>query len=651
MKRSAIFLSVALIFALALTLFMNYPAASASQTGTTRVMVGYEPGSKGVVERALQGAGAQFHFAFDNLNTLVVSLPSSALAGISNNPHVILVEEDPERYLIGASMPMPDVFSSLTATDVIDPFAQVVPFGIDMVQARDVWDADRDGAVDAGAPTGEGRTICIIDSGLYVDHVDLTGINLLGGYPSGWDTDLFGHGTHVAGTIAAMNNDFGVVGVTPGTVSLYIVKVFGDDGAWAYASTLVDAANRCSAAGANIISMSLGGSKASTTERNAFASLYSQGILSVAAAGNDGLTIYNYPASYPTVVSVAAIDEAMLVADFSNQNDQVDLAAPGVAVLSTLPYLDSSSVVVDGITYSASHIEFSGRGAASGALVSGGLCDSVGSWSGKVVLCERGVIDFYTKVINVQNGGGVAALIYNNLPGNFLGTLGEGNTSSIIGLSLSQEDGQFLVANKLGAVADLSSILTIPASGYEAWDGTSMATPHVSAVAALIWSSRPTATNTMVRDALFATAFDLGTIGRDNAYGYGLVQAYDALQALNPPTPTNYTHVSDLDKTATKITTNTWKATVTITVTDATGVPVANATVAGAWSGGYTASVTCVTNTVGQCSVSTPTLRKTASSVTFTVTNITHATLTYLPAANTDPDGDSTGTAITVTRP
>ncbi len=159
-----------------------------------------------------------------------------------------------------------------------------------------------------------------------------------------------------------------------------------------------------------------------------------------------------------------------------------------MAVLSTLPYLDTNRVTVDGVDYAGGHIEFFTRGSASGALVNGGLCDSVGSWSGKVVLCERGVIDFYTKVANAQSGGAVAAIVYNNEPGGFLGTLGEGNSTSIIGLSLSQEDGQYLVANKIGQTAAVFSSIAKPASGYEAWDGTSMATPHVSAVAALVWS-------------------------------------------------------------------------------------------------------------------------------------------------------------------
>jgi hypothetical protein len=231
-------------------------------------------------------------------------------------------------------------------------------------------------------------------------------------------------------------------------------------------------------------------------------------------------------------MSVAAIDSNKVVADFSQYNSAVEIAAPGVAVLSTLPYLETNRVTVDGVDYAGGHIEFSARGTASGALAAGGLCDSVGAWSGKVVLCERGVIDFYTKVANVQAGGGVAAIIYNNVPGDFLGTLGEGNSTAIVGISLSQETGQYLVANKLGRTATVFSQVEQPASGYEAWDGTSMATPHVSAVAALVWSWDPTLTNVEIRNALTATAQDLGTAGRDIYFGYGLVQARTALEYL-----------------------------------------------------------------------------------------------------------------------
>jgi len=520
------------LFVLSLVLMLLFSVASpvmADPSDTVRVWVSYRDGGKSEVFKALSSSSSQIHYDFPELGAYVVSLPAAALNGILNDPWVIEVEEDAERYPISAM----EGHVTEAALDVVDALGQTVPYGIDMVQARDVWDVDRDGAVDEGAPTGANRTLCIIDSGYYQDHEDLP--NAVGGYSQvdeAWWRDGFGHGSHVGGTIAAENNSFGVVGVTPGTVNLYIVKFFADDGNATYASNLVDALQRCQAAGANVVSMSLGGSRSVRSELTAFASAYSAGVLSIAAAGNEGTTAKSYPASYDSVMSVAAIDSSKVVADFSQFNTQVEIAAPGVAVLSTLPYLETNSLTVGDADYAVSHIEYSGLGTASGALIYGGLCDSVGSWTGKVVLCERGVIDFYTKVSNAQKGGGVAAIVYNNVPGGFLGTLGEGNSTSIIGLSLSQEDGQYLVANKIGQTATVFSAIEKPGSGYEAWDGTSMATPHVSAVAALVWSYDTSLTNVEIRNALTATAQDLGASGRDVYYGYGLVQARAALEYL-----------------------------------------------------------------------------------------------------------------------
>jgi subtilisin family serine protease len=511
MKRLFKWFAMSLVIVLlVVTALPSAAAEGINPQGTERVLVQFRPGQKAAVLNSVNGMGAKVHYEFDELNTVAMTVPAAALDGLRRNPNVVLVEPDAPRYLMG----------------------QTVPYGIDLVQARDIWDVNRDGVVDAGAPTGAGMKVCIIDSGLNTGHEDFAGVTVLGGYPSNWNTDGCGHGTHVAGTIAAANNNLGVVGVTPGAVSLYIVKVFGDDCGWTYASTLVDAANRCASAGAKIISMSLGGSTSSTTEKNGFANLYSQGILSIAAAGNDGTTAYSYPASYDSVVSVAAIDQNKVVADFSQKNSQVEVSAPGVAVLSTVPWLATSKVTVDGVAYNGHHVENAAYGSPTGALVNGGLCDSVGSWSGKVVLCQRGTISFYDKVHNVQLGGGAAAIIYNNVDGELLATLGDGYSSTIPALGLTKVDGEYLVANKLGLSAAVVDTVVKPGSGYEAWDGTSMATPHVSAVAALIWSGATSKTNAQVRDALKVTALDLGVAGKDNSYGYGLVQAKDALAYL-----------------------------------------------------------------------------------------------------------------------
>lgn len=646
MKRLTL-IHLSLILALLVGLFGVSTVFAGSEK--VRVMVQFAPGKGAAVERALKAAGAEFHYSFTDLDVFAVSLPQKALAGIQKNPSVVLVEEDAPRYMI-------EIMRSQRQAANESPLlagSQVVPYGVDMVQARDVWDADRNDVLDAGAPTGSNRTVCIIDSGLLTSHEDFQGVNVLGGYTTisnGWEHDMNGHGTHVAGTIAAMNNALGVVGVTPGTVKLYIVRVFGDDGVWAYSSSLVDAANRCASAGANIISMSLGGSRSVATERRAFDSLYSQGILSIAAAGNDGTSANNYPASYSSVVSVAAIDENKVRADFSQYNSQVELAAPGVHVLSTIPYLDFNQLTVGGVNYAANHIEFAGRGTASGALVSGGLCASTNAgWSGKVVLCERGTVSFLDKVNNVANSGGAAAVIYNNAPGNFLGTLGDGNSSSLIAISLSQEDGQYLVANKLGQSATVTSAFTWPSNNtYEYYDGTSMATPHVSAVAALVWSAKPTATNVEIRNALTSTAQDLGAAGRDVYYGFGLVQAKAAIDSLGGGGggPTSELHVSDLDA-VTAAAKNGWTMTVTITVVDANGVPVSGAKVDGKFN---TTAVSCTTGSNGLCSVSA-TAAKNVTSVTFTVTNVTASGFVYNSSANSDPDGDSNGTSIVIYKP
>ena len=479
----------------ALSISFVSATAFAAGAGQERVIVQFKPGFAG--ESSLRAAGGQIHHVLGN-DTFAVTLPAQAAQALrDHNPNVAYVEEDVIR----------------------KPFGQVTPYGITNVQAPQT--------VATGAD-GTGIKVCIIDSGIKADHEDFAGIAMTG-YPSGWNTDDCGHGTHVAGTIAAANNSVGVVGVSPGKVSFHIVKVFsGEACGWSYASTLVDAANRCASAGAKIISMSLGGGGSSTTENNAFANLNNQGILSIAAAGNDGNTTKSYPASYDSVMSVAAVDVNNVKADFSQFNNAVDIAAPGVGVLSTYPSRDGA-VTVGTTTYMASAMEGSPATTASGALVSGGRCTAPGSWAGKVVLCERGDIAFADKVLNAQNGGAAAAIIYNNVSGGFGGTLGT-TVTSIPSVSMSREDGLALVAS--GGTASVSAVKQTNVNGYAYLDGTSMATPHVSGVAAIVWSAKATATNAQVRDAMTSTALDIDAAGYDNNTGHGLVQSFDATEAL-----------------------------------------------------------------------------------------------------------------------
>lgn len=473
--------------------FKNFQGAAASVRAA---------GGTPVVELAPQSALAAY-------------LPAQAVAGLQRNPNVLLVEADPRRY----------------------PMAQTTPYGITMVQADQVSDANAGNA-----------TVCIIDSGYYRNHEDLDASTRVSGSTDAgsgnWFEDSCGHGTHVAGTVSALQNTLGVRGVlNTGKINIRAEKVFdGASCAWSYSSNLVAALNACRsntpASQKLVVSMSLGGSFSSSVENNAFQKAYSQGVLSVAAAGNGGNKRNSYPASYASVISVAAVDSNKNIASFSQQNSQVELAAPGVGVLSTVPFA-SSSLTVGGTSYHGENIDGSARKNATGNLFDGGLCSNSGNWSGGVVLCQRGIDSFATKVANVLSGGGVAAVIYNNASGGFAGTLS--GSSAIPAISISQEDGQAILGSgKLGQSATVTNAGGA-GSGYAYYDGTSMATPHVSGVAALVWSNFPGKSNADVRAALQATAEDLGPVGRDSAYGYGLVQAKAAYDYLNGAgsTPTN----------------------------------------------------------------------------------------------------------------
>ena len=142
-----------------------------------------------------------------------------------------------------------------------------------------------------------------------------------------------------------------------GELSLHIVKVFdGTSCGWAYSSSLIAAVDQCRAAGTRVINMSLGGSTASETESAAFQSAYNAGFLSNAAPGNSGNTSMSYPAACPSGVSVAALDQAEQLACFSQRNDDVELAAPGVGVLSTVPWGYSNALRVGGLTYGGTYM-------------------------------------------------------------------------------------------------------------------------------------------------------------------------------------------------------------------------------------------------------------------------------------------------------
>lgn len=491
--------------------------ASAAQT-TERYIIYLSADRLAAGKAAVAKAGAIKLDLSQRYNAVVANLSETAVNRLKRNPNVLSLELDPKRYLFqtGQANSYP-----------IQEVSQTEPYGISMVQADQLSDADADQL-----------TVCIIDSGIDATHPDLSGNKLSGTNDSGtgdWFTDEVSHGTHVAGTIAALDNSIGVVGILPNAnLNLHIIKVFDPDG-WAYSSTLAAAVAACEDAGADIINMSLGGPIPSLLERIAFfRSFYLNGVLPIAAAGNNGNQRNHWPASYDTVISVAAIDQNSAIADFSQYNDQVELAAPGVEVLSTVPQGAgrSGEVTVGTNSYTGHPMEGSPIGTVTGNLVNCGLAtDACTAANNAICLIQRGDITFAAKVLSCEAGGGLGAIIYNNEPGSLLGTLGD-TVTTIPSIGVTDINGVAMLS-QLGQTAAIEIIAT----DYSYFDGTSMATPHVSGVAALVWANNPNCDNRAIRAALIQTAQDLGDSGRDNFYGYGLVQARAASDYLQNCAP------------------------------------------------------------------------------------------------------------------
>ncbi|MFC6521625.1 S8 family serine peptidase [Undibacterium arcticum] len=508
-------------------------AGGAAAGEPQRFIVAYKAGADLNANAAVIRARGNVKLKIHGMNAMSVEMSDQTLQDLRNDPSIDYVEADAIRSLPGVntmSAAMAD--QALSLSSAASPSSgktyfpgQQIPYGIKMVQA--------DQLPNGGARTGN-RMVCIIDSGYDLQHEDLNNNGTVTGeYDPGtgwWNADENHHGTHVAGTISALNNNgTGVVGVISSRqLHLHIVKV-GADG-WAYSSSLVAAANKCASAGANVISMSLGGAEPTLTEANAFAALASKGILSIAAAGNSGNAVLSYPASYPSVMSVAALDENKQHASFSQYNNKVEIAAPGVHVLSTVPMGtgSESTISIAGTTYVAGDMTGSPKATVTAPLADFGIGDAVNAAvAGKICLIERGVIAFGAKVANCQASGGVGAIVYNSLGrGSFGGTLGD-TVTAIPSATASAADGA-VMRTQLGQ----SATVKVKATNYAYFDGTSMATPHVSAVAALVWSYFPMCSADQIRTTLDKSAEDLGAPGRDPQYGFGLVRAKDAYDRL-----------------------------------------------------------------------------------------------------------------------
>jgi len=482
-----------------------------------RFTIQVDNNNKGIVKALAKKLGGDIHL--DGNGFIAASFTNKDLSqvkGLLNNPHIKVIEVDQKRSLLS--------YSDLPSDSTDSSNSQITPYAVYQSQANQLSLADAN------------MKVCVIDSGLDstndktnadFDWNNISGSNDPGGTDN-WYENGGPHGTHVAGTIAAVSNDFGVVGMAPG-VALHIVKVFNADG-WGYSSDLAYAAQKCTEGGANIISMSLGGGRANSVEENAFQAFTDNGGLVVAAAGNDGNNVRSYPAGYPSVMMIGANDAANNIADFSqypncgkgrrrDESTCVEVTAGGVDTLSTYPADTAtvSNMTADGVIFASSAMD--NLGSISGSTYHMGIADAEdGGANGKICVIDRGTISFHDKVENCQASGGVGAIIINNEAGMLYGTLGDYDELAIIpAVGAAFEDRAELLAAETASVS-------IGTSDYGYMSGTSMATPAVSGMAALIWSNHSSCTGTDIRNAIKETATGLGDRVNDK-FGYGIVKA------------------------------------------------------------------------------------------------------------------------------
>ncbi|NOX44392.1 MAG: S8 family peptidase [Caldiserica bacterium] len=287
-------------------------APAATGSGPVRVLVRFNatPGPDEI--SLIKGLGGEVRHVYTLIPTVAATLPGAAVDALSRNPKVARVVPD----------------GRMWALDVeLDNTWGVVRIGADLVHAS--------------GDLGAGIKVAILDTGIDYTHPDLDA-NYYGGYDFVNDDpdpmDDHGHGTHVAGTVAAEDNGVGVVGVAP-AAELYALKVLDADGS-GYWSDLIAALDWCVRNGIQVVNMSLGGTGNDELEA-ACQAAYDAGVLLVAAAGNSGNPAgrgdnISDPAAYPSVIAVAAVDRDDTRASWSSTGPDLELSAPGVNINSTL---------------------------------------------------------------------------------------------------------------------------------------------------------------------------------------------------------------------------------------------------------------------------------------------------------------------------
>lgn len=343
MKSKRKRLALVLVVMLVLALSIGTATADISSTKITptpekvKVLIGFTDMPGSAEEALVKAFGGNISYTYTLIPSIAAELPLQAIEALGRNPKINIIELDVKAY------------------EVVDEYANA--WGMERIGERT---AHANGYFGADA-LGNGIKVAVIDSGVDYNHPELAKV-----YAGGKDfvnrdddpMDIDGHGTHVAGIIAAELNGIGVVGAAP-HVQLYALKAL--EGGSGYFSDIIAALQWCGENGIRVTNNSYGSSSDPGIQvKDAFdAAYYSSGILHVASAGNSGNPSgrgdnVGFPAKYSSVMAVAASDSNDKRASFSSTGPDVEIIAPGVSINST--YLSGSYKLLSGTSMASPHV-------------------------------------------------------------------------------------------------------------------------------------------------------------------------------------------------------------------------------------------------------------------------------------------------------
>lgn len=297
-----------------------FTPATKAETRTDRVIVVFKDK---IDKKTIDHVNGKIDQSFRNVSAVSVQVPSQDIATLKKSKNVLAVEQDQKVRIAG----------------------QVEDWGIKDVQAPMSWKSNY---------TGKGVKVAVLDTGISKhDDLQVAGGVSFSSYTKSYSDDN-GHGTHVAGIIGAKNNGIGVVGVAP-DASLYAVKVLDSEGD-GYLSDIISGIDWSIKNHMDVINLSFGTPENSVALQQIVDEAYNKGILVVAAAGNGGNTAgtgdtIEYPAKYPSVIAVGAVDQNNKRGTFSATGSDLEVAAPGVNVLST--YMNNEFAYMSGTSMAA----------------------------------------------------------------------------------------------------------------------------------------------------------------------------------------------------------------------------------------------------------------------------------------------------------